>query len=281
MPHPGESIPTLRAVQAGVVDIQLAIYGALEEHHHRLFDWQLREFAASPENQRPCVDCRIQLAGPGSVDILGEHCISPRAIPVAGATYVEWPYYRAVFSEDRANILLSSEPVGLDHAIRGAVVFATMPHRALYFHGASLVFEDQCFLFVGVSGAGKSTISLEGHADRVLCDEISIIEPTAPYTVLPSPFWGTLGYAHRREPAPLVAIALLSHGANTTQWTPVRGVTRVASLLPHVGAQSASQLADPALLAALTQLTADIPVYNVQWVRGEHALNGSPWKRSK
>lgn len=210
-------------------------------------------------------------------------------LPVANALGdgefdVLWAAYSGRFGRNAARAEFTGRPLGIDHVIRAAAAYATIPHRGLYFHGATVVWPEATVLFVGASGAGKSTLCAEGAPERVICDEISIVEPTAGgrrWRSLASPFWGTLGYARRVAPAEIDAVALLSHGTQATTWQPVDGAQALFSVMPHMACQSAAQASHPDVLAALTSFVTALPVYRVAWLRGDHPLSGSPWSPSR
>jgi hypothetical protein len=151
--------------------------------------------------------------------------------------------------------------------------------ETLFFHAATLVYRAEAFLVAGSPNAGKSTISLEGQAERVLSNEISILaRRDGRWWALPSPFWGTGDVATRVEPAPLAAVIELSQAGDRNQWTALSGAHAAASLLPHAGSQSREQANDPALLSAIADLTGGVPTYSLAWHRSSHPLVGSPWK---
>ncbi len=275
--------PLAFSLDCGVVTLDCSLSGELRDEHQRFVEWQVREFVGGPPLAHR-VDCDFLFEGDAAVETVGAPQAAPQAFACGSGIYAEWPFYRGYFDENVARASVTSLPVGLDHAIRAAAIFATLPTRALWFHGATLRCGDRAVLLVGPSGAGKSTISREGHADVVLCDEISVLSrDDAGWWAHPSPFWGTLGYATRASgPARLDAVAVLSHGGpDGNRWTPIRGAAALAALMPHVGAQAPQQLAHPLLLPALTALLRDLPLYSLAWTRGRPALDGAPWSHSR
>ncbi len=194
------------------------------------------------------------------------------------AWWADWCYYRASFSQTESHGLFSARHPAVEHLLRGAAVFAGMPHD-LYFHAATLVYEGKAWLFAGLPNAGKSTLSREGQAEVVISNEISILsEVDGTWMALPSPFWGTGDTAQRAEPAPVAGLVVLTQSTDGNRWTPLPGVQAVAALMPHLGCQASAQLQDPALLQRLAALTGALPTWSLAWYRPSHPFEGLNWK---
>ncbi|MFT4703498.1 MAG: hypothetical protein ACI81R_001189 [Bradymonadia bacterium] len=193
--------------------------------------------------------------------------------------HLRWCYCDLRGGPDGVEGIYSKRDAGLEHALRAAAILTWMPSRVLYFHAATLVFDGFAYLLAGSPNAGKSTISSEGGAERVLCNEISVVgEIDGVWWALPSPFWGSGDVAVRDLPAPLRATAVLTQAEHENSWSPIVGAASIAALLPHVGVQARESLLDPALLASLRQLTNDVGCYSLSWHRASPPLAGSPWK---
>ncbi len=82
-------------------------------------------------------------------------------------------------------------------------------------HAASAVRNGKAFVFAGVSGAGKTTLSRLAPADAdVLSDEISYVRKEAGgYYAYGTPFAGELARAGENLRAPLDTVYLLTQGA--------------------------------------------------------------------
>lgn len=205
---------------------------------------------------------------------------APVGVQLSGdAWWVEWCYYRASFSRTESHGLFTARHPGVEHLLRGAAVFASMPD-ALFFHAATVVYGGRAWLFAGLPNAGKSTLSAEGRADDVISNEISIVaqDEDGVWWALPSPFWGTGDAAQRAAPAPLEALVVLTQSTDGNRWTPLPGARGLAALMPHVGCQCSAQLSDPTLLQRMADLTGAVPVSSLAWFRPSHPLEGSPWK---
>jgi hypothetical protein len=203
---------------------------------------------------------------------------APLARHLSGNTwFAEWQFYRAMFQPGRCHGTFTTRLPGLEHIVRGAVAWSTFFDLGLLFHGATLVYGGQAILFAGHPGAGKSTISHEGQAERVICNEISILQKRSDgWYALASPFWGTGDQPHWRAEARLSTIAVLTHGTGRTVWQPLNGVHAIAALAPHVGVQAQAQSAAPEFLNSLRTLTSEVPTYSCAWYRPEHPLQGGP-----
>jgi hypothetical protein len=83
-------------------------------------------------------------------------------------------------------------------------------------HAASAVRNGRAFLFAGVSGAGKTTISRLAPPDvEVLTDEISYVRRAeSGYEAFGTPFAGELARVGENIRAPLSGLYLLSQGSS-------------------------------------------------------------------
>ncbi len=81
-------------------------------------------------------------------------------------------------------------------------------------HAASVVRNDRAFIFTGLSGAGKTTISRLAPPDaRLLTDEISYIRPLdGTYTAFGTPFAGEMATPGENIKAPIESVYILAQG---------------------------------------------------------------------
>ncbi len=103
------------------------------------------------------------------------------------------------------------------------------------FHAASAARNGKAFVFPGISGAGKTTISRLAPPDAViLSDEISYIRPFgAGFRAFGTPFAGDLGKLGENTSAPLAAVYLLAQGpANRIE--PLSPRDAVAALMRNI-----------------------------------------------
>ena len=209
---------------------------------------------------------------------IAEGSIDPCGLRLSPSSwYVEWRCFRIYYGRDRSDGLITDQETALVNALRGAMIWASMPGEALYFHGATLVYRDQAILLVGRPNAGKSTIGREGRADSVLCDEISILQRRPDgWWALPSPFWGSQGGTRMAEPARLGAIAVLGQDSERNRWEPLHGRHVLPSLMPHLACQASAHFEDPRLLGTVGELANGLPVFSFEWHRASHPSRRMP-----
>ncbi|HEY6420656.1 MAG TPA: hypothetical protein VIX59_16810, partial [Candidatus Binataceae bacterium] len=129
-----------------------------------------------------------------------------------GDFYAEWdPGAR------RGRVRQTANPYSIDSVIRilHSIELAQSAGGFLL-HSASAVRDGRAFLFSGVSGAGKTTISRLAPPDvTLLTDEISYVRRAADgdgYQLFGTPFAGELGIPGDNIAAPLAALYLLAQG---------------------------------------------------------------------
>lgn len=105
-------------------------------------------------------------------------------------------------------------PYSIDGVLRILHSLILAREGGFLIHAASAVRNDQAFIFTGVSGAGKTTISRLAPPDvEVLTDEISYVRPgKRGYDAYGTPFAGELARIGANMRAPLKAIYLLVQG---------------------------------------------------------------------
>ena len=85
---------------------------------------------------------------------------------------------------------------GVQSFLRVACALTLAPLGGVLVHSCSVVRGDRAFLFVGESGAGKSTIARLSAPSLILSDEVSAIAPSREaetgYACHATPFWGDL-----------------------------------------------------------------------------------------
>lgn len=106
-------------------------------------------------------------------------------------------------------------PYSIDTVLRITHSLVLAEQGGLLLHAASAVRNNRAFLFAGVSGAGKTTMSRLAPDDAtVLTDEISYIRrtPERNYVAYGTPFAGELARVGANMSAPLEALYLLVQG---------------------------------------------------------------------
>jgi len=111
----------------------------------------------------------------------------------------------------RGRIVLSANPYSIDSALRILHSLLLAREGGLLVHAAGAVRNGKAFLFAGVSGAGKTTISRLAPPDvALLTDEISYLRRNGHgYIAHGTPFAGELAKVGENIQAPLAALFLL------------------------------------------------------------------------
>lgn len=116
--------------------------------------------------------------------------------------------------EGRGKILQSLSPYAIDSVLRIVHTLIQASEGGFLLHGASAIRNGRAFLFSGVSGAGKTTISRLAPPDSVLLtDEISYIRRAGErYLACGTPFAGELARLGENAAAPVERLFFLAKG---------------------------------------------------------------------
>jgi hypothetical protein len=114
----------------------------------------------------------------------------------------------------RGHIRQSRNPYAIDSVLRIVHTLILARQGGFLVHAASAIRGGHAFLFAGVSGAGKTTISRLAPADAtLLTDEISYVQRAADkYRACGTPFAGELARVGENQSAPLRTLFLLEKG---------------------------------------------------------------------
>jgi hypothetical protein len=115
----------------------------------------------------------------------------------------------------RGRIRQSCNPYALDCVLRIVHTLVLARQGGFLVHAASAIRGGKAFLFSGVSGAGKTTISRLAPSDAtLLTDEISYVRREGNgYVACGTPFAGELARVGENCSAPLTALFLLEKGS--------------------------------------------------------------------
>jgi len=134
---------------------------------------------------------------------------------------VERGDFRVCWSPGRGNgrIRQASSPFATDSALRIIHSLALAAEGGFLLHAASVIRNGKAFLFAGVSGAGKTTISSLAPPDVVLLsDEISYIRREGgSYRAYGTPFTGDLGRNGENVSAPIEKLFFLVQAASNEE----------------------------------------------------------------
>ena len=157
-------------------------------------------------------DFEVELAPPKfanpNVDVSVRHH-SGRWFMERGDFRAEWnPSTRSGTIHQTAN------PYSIDAVLRIVHSLVLARQGGFLLHSASAIRNGKAFLFAGVSGAGKTTISRLAPADAtLLTDEISYVRKQgAGYVAYGTPFTGELAKLGENTSAPVDALYLLAQG---------------------------------------------------------------------
>jgi hypothetical protein len=137
------------------------------------------------------------------------HCESGRWCMRRGDFRAEWdPDARAGWIRQTAN------PYSLDSVLRIVHTLVLAREGGRLMHASSVVRDGRAYLFSGVSGVGKTTISRLAPGDvQLLTDEMSFVRREAEgYFAYGTPFAGDLARPGENIRAPLTTIFLLAQG---------------------------------------------------------------------
>jgi hypothetical protein len=114
----------------------------------------------------------------------------------------------------RGRIRQTPNPYSIDSVLRIVHTLVLAREGGFLLHAGSAVRNGRAFLFSGVSGAGKTTITRLAPADAtLLTDEMSYVRREAGgYFAYGTPFAGELAKAGENVRAPLAAVYLLVQG---------------------------------------------------------------------
>jgi hypothetical protein len=167
-------------------------------------------FVGSSENAEIAFDIDLAQAAYADPDAdvrvthqLGRWCLT------RGDFRAEWEP-----SSQRGWIRQSANPYSIDAVLRIVHSLVLAPQGGFLLHSASAIRNGKAFLFAGVSGAGKTTISRLAPPDvTLLTDEISYVrKQAAGYIAFGTPFTGELAKVGENTSAPIAAAYLLAQG---------------------------------------------------------------------
>jgi hypothetical protein len=157
-------------------------------------------------------DFEVDLTPPASANRDADVSVKYRS----GRWFMERGDFRAewVPATGKGRIRQSANPYSIDAVLRIVHTLVLARQGGFLLHSASAIRNGKAFLFAGVSGAGKTTISRLAPADAtLLTDEISYVRKrNEDYFAFGTPFTGELAKLGENTSAPLAALYLLAQG---------------------------------------------------------------------
>jgi hypothetical protein len=161
-----------------------------------------------------CVECDfdVELGPLRFADPSADVSVTHRAgqwLLQRGDFYAEWDP-----ATGHGLIRQTANPYSIDGVLRIVHTLVLANQGGFLLHSASAIRNGKAFLFAGVSGAGKTTISRLAPADAtLLTDEISYVRKLDEgYVAFGTPFTGELAKLGENTSAPIGALYLLAQG---------------------------------------------------------------------
>jgi hypothetical protein len=166
----------------------------------------------------------------------------------------------------RGWIRQSANPYSIDAVLRIVHTLVLAKQGGFLLHSASAIRNGKAFLFAGVSGAGKTTISRLAPPDAtLLTDEISYIRKLDDgYVAYGTPFTGELAKLGENTSAPVAALYLLAKGENRIE--PVAAPDAGRELLANMLFFAEDQEMVHRAFQAACDFVDRVPVYRLTFV---------------
>ena len=214
---------------------------------------------------KPVFEFDVELVAPGKItdeDDVAVHFAAGRWLIERGDLRAEWDP-----ASGRGVIRQSANPYSIDSALRIIHSLILARQGGLLVHAASGVRHGKAFLFAGVSGAGKTTISRLAPPDvTLLTDEISYLRRNGHgYVAHGTPFAGELAKVGENIQAPLSALFLLRQGPQNNMERVAHGEAVRALLENVLFFAHDAELVDQVFESAC-DLVHQVPVYRLTFV---------------
>jgi hypothetical protein len=263
-------MPELTATAVQEIVIEIGRYPVLVRSDSaeflQMLEWRYAGFL-STEAQCGC-EFDVELVPPGRITDENDVAVrfeAGRWRIERGDLWTEWdPRTR------RGRIVQSANPYSIDAALRILHSLILAREGGLLMHAASAIRNGKAFLFAGVSGAGKTTISRLAPADvKLLTDEISYLKHNGHgYAAYGTPFAGELAKVGENAEARLAAIYMLHKGlANTMER--MRDAEAVRMLLKNVLFFANDPDLTGQVFETACKLASSVPVYRLTFFPDE------------
>lgn len=155
---------------------------------------------------------------------------SGRWLMTRGDFRAEWSPFNS-----SGRIQQSINPYSVDSVLRIVHTLLLAQRGGFLVHASSAIRNGRAFLFAGVSGAGKTTISRLAPPDAaLLTDEISYVtRENGSYFAIGTPFFGELARVGENLKAPIDTFYLLGKGIEN-KIEPIAGASAVRALMANI-----------------------------------------------
>jgi hypothetical protein len=151
-------------------------------------------------------------------------------------------------------------------------------------HACGVVAEGAGYLFVGHSGAGKTTTALlweRQSGARVVCDDRIVLRRKDGKILMYGTPWHGSGRLASPEAAPLQAIFLLEHGERN-ELRPIAGADAVATLIARCFLPYHNRAGVASAVALFEEILAEVPCLRFRFVPDESAVAAvRAWERGR
>lgn len=168
-------------------------------------------------------------------------------------------------TQQRARFTGVKNEYGLDSLLRVLLSHVLLRRRGFLLHAATMVSKGRAYVFMGRSGAGKSTVASLSPAGSVLTDEVSLIRFVhGAWRAFGTPFWGEFRAAGQNISVPLAGIFSLVQAAENLR-TPLFPKPALTALLANTLFFSSVREDREKLLGIQSELLSTVPIYRFEF----------------
>ena len=202
-------IVTTKKIECVVEIGDIAI--ALRTDDPHFLDLLCQRYVGFLSSSQPEIELDLDLASPGPVSDDDVRVLREGK---------EWLFGRGDFQArwdpltGHGHVRQRPNPYALDSVLRVLHSLVLAARGGFLLHAASAICDSQAYLFSGVSGAGKTSLTrLAPDSVTLLTDEISYVRPSSVgYSAHGTPFAGELAKAGENSAAPVSALFFLEKG---------------------------------------------------------------------
>lgn len=238
---------TLQPLHISIGDVPMSLR-FFEEPLREKARLRYRDFSGAPGNG-------FQIA-------LNDPCKAPRFPPVFEHRFEQ---ARLRMRQSEVEFCDVRQEYALDSLIRILLTVALVPREGFLLHAASVVRDGRAYVFMGRSGAGKSTVASLSPEGSVLTDEISLLRrENNLWRAHGTPFWGEFRAGGNNRNYPVAGIYCLEQ-ARSNRLEPIRPKELLRSMLPCVLFFTPDPRTNRALLNILMSFVQNTPCFRLHF----------------